>query len=170
MAPIRAKLKVSAIGRNILPSTPLSERIGIKTIRMINWPKTAEFMSLEAPSRVILSLSFCRSADSRETRSARRVLIWKAINSTMITAPSMMIPKSMAPRLIRLASTPKIYIMERAKSRLNGITDATTIPERKFPSSRTTTKITIRHPRTRFSVMVRVVRPISSLRSRKAFI
>ncbi len=36
IAPINAKLKVSAIGLNILPSTLLSDKIGIKTIKIIN--------------------------------------------------------------------------------------------------------------------------------------
>ena len=36
MAPRSAKLKVSAIGLNILPSTPLNDRIGMKTMRMMS--------------------------------------------------------------------------------------------------------------------------------------
>ena len=34
IAPIKAKLKVNAIGLNIFPSTPLKDSIGIKTIRI----------------------------------------------------------------------------------------------------------------------------------------
>lgn len=52
-----------------------------------------------------------------------------------MTAPSIMIPKSMAPRLIRLASTPKIYIKDSANSKHSGITEATTKPERRFPKT-----------------------------------
>ncbi len=51
-----------------------------------------------------------------------------------------------------------------------GITEATTNPERRFPKSRTTTKITIKHPKIKFSAIVKVVLLISSLRSRKALI
>ena len=90
--------------------------------------------------------------------------------STMMTAPSMIIPKSIAPKLIRLASTPKMYIIESAKSKLNGITEATTRPERKLPKSKTTTNTTIRQPRSRFSVIVNVVRPINSDRSKNPLI
>ena len=85
----------------------------------------------------------------------------------MITAPSMMIPKSIAPKLIKLASTPKIYINESANKRLSGMTEATTNPERRLPKSSTTTKITIKLPKMRFSATVNVVLAISSLRSRK---
>ena len=82
----------------------------------------------------------------------------------------MIIPKSIAPKLMRLASTPKIYMRESAKSNDMGITEATTKPERRFPKSKTTTKTTIKHPSIRFSAMVKVVFSISSLRSKKALI
>src|SRR5690606_23832564 len=36
MAPTNAKLNVSAIGLNILPSTPLSDKMGMNTMRMIS--------------------------------------------------------------------------------------------------------------------------------------
>ena len=112
------------------------------------------------------------NADRSSRGSALKVLasevILKAINSTMITAPSMMIPKSMAPKLIKLASTPKIFIRINAKNKHNGMTDATTSPERRFPSSNTTTKMTIKHPKMRFSLIVKLVFAINSLRSRKA--
>ncbi len=88
----------------------------------------------------------------------------------MITAPSMIIPKSMAPKLIKFASTSKMYIREIAKSKLNGMTEATTRPERTFPNSKTTTKITIRHPKIKFSVIVKVVRAINSERSKNPLI
>ena len=79
----------------------------------------------------------------------------------------MIIPKSMAPKLMRFASTPKMYINVSAKNKHMGMTEATTNPERKFPRSNTTTKITIKHPKMRFSATVKVVFPTSSPRSRK---
>ena len=82
----------------------------------------------------------------------------------------MMIPKSIAPKLSRLASTSKIFIIPKAKSKHKGITEATTKPLRQLPKRSTTTKITIRKPRIRFSLMVKVVFAMSSLRSRKALI
>ena len=44
IAPKTAKPKVNAIGRNILPSTPVKKRMGVNTMSMINWPKKAEFI------------------------------------------------------------------------------------------------------------------------------
>ena len=137
---------------------------------MINCPNTAEFIISEAPAIVILFLCSCRSAKEDSPDVSRFLASLKAINSTMITAPSIMIPKSIAPKLIRLASTSKRYIMERANSSDKGITEAMTNPERRLPRIRTTAKMTIRKPRSRFSVTVEVVLAMSSLRSRKALI
>ena len=78
----------------------------------------------------------------------------------------MIIPKSSAPRLIRLASMPKINIMERVKNNASGIMEAITNAERKLPSSNNTTRNTMMQPKIRFSKTVVVVLPISSLRSR----
>ncbi|MNS18955.1 hypothetical protein D3C72_506620 [compost metagenome] len=82
----------------------------------------------------------------------------------------MIIPKSMAPKLIKLASMPKIFINEIANNKQSGMTEATTNPERQLPNNRTTTKITIKHPRIKFSATVKVVFPTSSLRSRNPLI
>ena len=87
-----------------------------------------------------------------------------------MTAPSIIIPKSMAPKLIKLASIPKMFMKEMANNKHNGITEATTNPERQFPNKRTTTKITIKHPKIRFSATVKVVFPTNSLRSKNALI
>ncbi|MPM87512.1 hypothetical protein SDC9_134608 [bioreactor metagenome] len=57
MAPINAKMNVSAIGRNIFPSTPESESMGIKTMRIISCPKIAEFIMVDELFSVILSIS-----------------------------------------------------------------------------------------------------------------
>ncbi len=65
-----------------------------------------------------------------------------------------MIPKSMAPKLIKLASTPKRYMRDKAKSKHKGITEATTNPDLRLPNKITTTKMTIKHPKIRFSVTV----------------
>ncbi|OPZ30800.1 MAG: hypothetical protein BWZ00_00809 [Bacteroidetes bacterium ADurb.BinA174] len=83
----------------------------------------------------------------------------------MITPPSMMIPKSSAPKLIRLASMPKIYIKDNVNNNDKGIIDAIIIAVRKFPRMASTTRITMIQPKSRFSKTVIVVRPISSLRS-----
>ena len=166
MAPIRAKENDSAIGRNILPSTPESERIGMNTIKIMICPKMADFIIILELSMVISSLTWFSSIPFNPAKRFLFTANWWTVNSTMITAPSMMIPKSIAPRLIRFADKPKMYIMLMPNSRLIGITDATISPDRRLPSSNTTTKITIRAPRVRFSTTVAVVLPISSDRSR----
>ena len=52
IAPINAKLNTSAIGRNIFPSTPTNERIGIKTIMIIICPKMADRIIFDVPRKV----------------------------------------------------------------------------------------------------------------------
>ncbi len=42
MAPSRAKQKARAMGLNILPSTPVSDNTGMKTIMMMSCPKMAD--------------------------------------------------------------------------------------------------------------------------------
>ena len=96
--------------------------------------------------------------------------ISKTIPSTIITAPSTIIPKSIAPRLIKFAQTPKILIMIKANNRDNGITEAVMMPPRTFPSSKTNTKMTIRAPSTKLRAIVLVVRSIRLERSRNGFI
>ena len=87
--------------------------------------------------------------------------------STIITAPSTTIPKSKAPRDIRLAETPNRFIREIANKRDNGITEATIRPALKFPRSRTRIKMTIKPPSNKLVNTVEVVLPISSDRSIK---
>ena len=72
----------------------------------------------------------------------------------MMTAPSTIRPKSIAPRLMRLAEIPNTFIIDIANNIANGITDATTNPALQFPSKRTKMKMTIRPPSMRFVVTV----------------
>ncbi len=165
MAPSNAKLNDSAIGRNIFPSTSPSERMGINTIRIITCPKMAEFIILDAPLKVILSISFWRPSPICLPKSEFRNVRFTAINSTIITAPSIIIPKSRAPRLIRFTSMPKMYIMAMVKSIDSGMIDEMTSADRKFPNISNTTKNIMMNPMDRFSKTVNDVLPISSLRS-----
>ena len=59
--------------------------------------------------------------------------------------------KWIAPKLIKLASIPNIYIIDNVKSKANGITEATTIPDLKLPNNRITTKTTIIIPKIKFA-------------------
>ena len=170
IAPNKAKQNTNAIGINILPSTPESERIGMKTIKIIICPNIAERIIFVEPTKVIWSIYSARSSFGNLFITRVSAVILKAINSTIITAPSIIIPKSIAPKLIKLASTPKIFIRESANNIQSGITEATTSPDLKLPSSSITTKRTIKKPNIKFSAIVKVVLPINSLLSKKALI
>ena len=87
--------------------------------------------------------------------------------STTMTEPSTMIPKSMAPKLIRLALTPKSCIMPKAKSRESGMAVTTINPARRLPKKSTKTKMTIRAPSKRFFSTVWIARCTKSVRSKK---
>ena len=87
--------------------------------------------------------------------------------STIITAPSTIIPKSIAPKLIRFAQTSKTFININANNKDNGIVEATIKPPRQFPKRKIRTKITIKAPSIRLVETVDVVSAISLLRSNK---
>jgi hypothetical protein len=76
------------------------------------------------------------------------------VASTIITAPSTIIPKSIAPKLIRFPLTPNAFIKITANSIDNGITEATIKPARRFPRNKIRTKITINAPSSKFLVTV----------------
>ncbi len=63
--------------------------------------------------------------------------------STITTAPSTMMPKSMAPRERRFAGIPVTFIMRNAKSMETGIVVATTSADRTLPIKNTKTTTTI---------------------------
>ncbi len=130
----------------------------------------AELSILSVLFKVILSISFFLSDGFNCCKKLAFCEILKEINSTMITAPSMIIPKSMAPKLIKLASILKTYIIDKVKSKLNGMIEAITSPERILPNNNTTMKITIKLPKIKFSSTVKVVLPIKSLLSKKPLI
>ena len=95
------------------------------------------------------------------------LLICVTTASTMMTAESTIIPKSMAPRLIRLPSMPNAFIIPKAKSMLSGMTLATTSPARQLPRKSTSTKMTISPPSTRFRAIVPSTRSTSRVLSMK---
>ena len=88
----------------------------------------------------------------------------------MITAPSIIIPKSIAPRLIRLAHTLNCFMSMKANNRESGIVVAVIIPPRTLPNNITRANITMRAPSKRFVFTVLVVLSIRELRSRNGFI
>ena len=96
--------------------------------------------------------------------------MWNTIPSTIITAPSTMIPKSIAPNDIRFAQTPNCFIIINANNRDKGITEAVINPPRKLPKRSTKTNITMSDPSIRFFSTVLVVRAIRSLLLKKVSI
>ena len=66
-------------------------------------------------------------------------------DSTMITAPSIIKPKSSAPKLIKFPLTPNRFIIQIANNIDNGITDATSKPARRFPKNKIKTKLQIKY-------------------------
>ncbi|MNL00965.1 hypothetical protein D3C87_1214170 [compost metagenome] len=90
------------------------------------------------------------------------------VASTTINAPSTISPKSIAPKLIKLALTPNKRIIPNAKSMDNGIAEATIKPARRLPKKMTKTKITISAPSIKFFSTVPMARLTKSVRSEKA--
>ena len=82
--------------------------------------------------------------------------------SIMTTEPSTIRPKSMAPRLIRLAETPKVFIPRKLNSMDSGITAATISAARRSPRNRSRTTTTRTPPSNRLLRTVRMVRLITS--------
>ena len=85
--------------------------------------------------------------------------------STMITAESTIMPKSIAPSDMRLPSMPNAFIMPKAKSMLSGMTDATTSPARQLPRNSTSTNMTMSPPSMRLRAIVPSTLPTRSVRS-----
>ena len=152
---------VFAIGVNIFPSTPVNVRIGIYTMRIMICPKAAEFIIFSADSSTAASISDCESSFLYFFVASRC-----SVASTIITAPSTIKPKSIAPKLIKFALTPKTFIIPSANSMDKGIAEATIKPARRFPRNKTNTKMTISAPSTRFFSTVFMARSTRSVRSK----
>ena len=85
--------------------------------------------------------------------------------STMTTAPSMISPKSTAPRLIRLPDTRPCTMPVMANRKESGMARETMIAARTLPSSKRSTTMTSTAPSTRFFSTVAMVRSTNSVRS-----
>ena len=150
-----ASTTVIAMGRNIFPSTPLSDSTGTYTSRMTKTPKNE---------------GLATAAQAFATRSAQGIPSsapsprWNTC-STSTTAPSTRRPKSTAPRLMRLPDTPRPVIAAVAPSIATGIVSATTTPARPLPRVSSSTRHTRNPPSARLRATVRRVASTSSLRS-----
>ena len=152
--PNRAAIIVRAIGRNSFPSIPSSVRTGRKTIMMINSPNRVGRRTSTAASRMV---------SSHGLRGACAAC--RAQFSTMITELSTIKPKSIAPRLSRLAAMPDCSMTLPANSMASGIAVATIRPARRLPRNANSTATTSRAPASRLCFTVRITLSTSSVRS-----
>ena len=150
------------MGRNILPSVPCRVSTGRKTTVMIAMPKTigratcfADFSIITCRSTLLRGRpSSCPFSDSR-----------LMLDSVITTEPSTMIPKSIAPRLRRLAAIANSYIPMMAKSMARGITAATNSPARRLPKRTKRINTTRIAPAIKLCLTVRMTWAVSSVRS-----
>ena len=152
---------VWAMGVKYFPSMPVRVRIGKKTIRMIRTANVALRTTFEAPLATSASISSCVSF-LRSPRPYR----WARMPSRITIEPSTTIPKSMAPKLMRLADTPKMRIRINPNNMANGMTEATISPARILPKNSIKTTKTMRAPSTKFRITVEMFRLTSSERFR----
>ena len=162
-APSKAKPNVYAKGENIFPSTFWKEKIGIKAVIII---------SLEKNTAFALSLAVCRinpilDITLKAGIPTCRAFLSKATNtpSTITTAPSMIIPKSMAPIESRLADIPITRKQINANNRDNGIITATITVVRQSAMKIKTINVTSNIPSIKLCVTVFTARFTKSSRS-----
>ena len=129
---------------------------------MIIVPNRLGLITSPDPSTMVCRRS--RSASRPPFRRCRSASSLRQF-STMMTAPSTMMPKSIAPRLIRLALTRVSTMPVIVNSIASGITQAVTIAARMFPRTRNSTAITSSAPSTRFFSTVSMVASTRRVRS-----
>ncbi len=162
IAESKATTTVKAIGWNILPSTPVSEKIGKYTTVIIKIPKMLGLItSAVAFEAKLKRSSFVRSLPNLCCSIPKR----RRQFSIMITAPSTIKPKSKAPRLIKfpdtLFSTMPVIVISMAI----GITRAVMRAARKFPRRRNRITMTSNAPSARFFSTVLMVFSTKVVRS-----
>ena len=162
IAPSSASTTVTAIGWNMRPSTPVSAKIGRYTTMMISCPNSSGRRA---------SCAAAKTSWKRSPRvSGRPSRAWACASrrtqfSTITTAPSTMIPKSRAPRLIRLALTFWLTMPLKVNSIDSGMTIAVSTAARRLPRNRNSTAITSTAPSTRFFLTVAMALSTSTVRS-----
>ena len=132
-------MTVIAIGLNILPSIPARLRIGTYTTVMINTPKNIGLAtSFAALNTVSIRSRALKIPPVIRWRSPRR----RTIFSTITTAPSMISPKSMAPRLIRFPVMRQATMPDMANRKESGMASETINAARILPSNSNRMKAT----------------------------
>jgi len=107
---------VTAMGRKSFPSMRWKVRMGTYTVMMMSTAKVRGRAT---------SMAACWT--SRTTRRPVGLCCerWRRMFSVMMTAPSTMMPKSMAPRDRRLAGMPRRSMKMKAKRRESGMVTVT---------------------------------------------
>ncbi len=160
-APIRAETTEYAIGAKMRPSCRCSVKIGMWAAMMISIEN-----SVGRPTSTAASRMRClrRSSDSS-------LWPWLASESflntfsTTITAPSTMMPKSIAPSDSRLAGIPMKLRPRKVASSASGMVTATIAAARRLPRNIHSTIDTRSAPSSRLVNTVVSVLPISQVRS-----
>ncbi|CZH23965.1 Uncharacterised protein [Legionella pneumophila] len=156
-----AIITVSAIGKNIFPSTPVSVKIGKYTTVIINTPKILGLMT----SVVAYAITFKRSSKFN-TRYNACCCSPKCLMqfSTIMTAPSTIKPKSRAPKLIKLALILLVTIPVMVNSMDRGITMAVISAARTLPKNKNRMTQTNSAPSSRLFFTVLIVAFTSKVR------
>ncbi len=162
IAAISARTTVKAIGWNIFASIPLKAKIGKYTTKIISCPKIRGRRACRAAKNTSLNRSLCVNGRlSNCCAWARRRIQF----STITTAPSTIIPKSSAPRLIKLALIFFCAIPVKVNSMESGITQAVIRAARIFPKNKNSITITSTAPSTRFFCTVLIAFSTRDVRS-----
>ena len=136
--------------------------MGKYTTRMINCPKIKGRRACLAARKTSLKRSaLVNKRPFACCASAKRRIQF----STMTTAPSTIIPKSNAPKLIRLALIFCSAIPAKVNNMDSGITQAVISAARKFPKNKNRITMTRIAPSTRFFCTVLIARSTKSVRS-----
>ncbi len=162
-APNKAKPSVKASGENIFPSTFWKEKIGISAVMIISLEKKTAFALSLAALRInpIFDMTLNAGIPTSRAFLSRTT----KIPSTITTAPSIIIPKSMAPMDNKLADIPIIRRQMKANNNANGMTTATTTVVRQSAININTMKVTNRMPSIRLRVTVLTARSTKFSRS-----
>ncbi len=156
--PIMAKVMVSAIGLNSLPSSPVRENSGRNTTMMMRIANAVGLITSRAASRITwVLLTVCPT-------------LWESRRkpfSTITTAPSTIMPMPTARPAsdIRLADSPHCCIRMKLISMASGSARITTIAERTSPRNRNRMIATRMEPSTRALSAVLTAFSTSSVRS-----
>ena len=162
-APNNAKPIVNANGLNSFPSTFWNEKMGSKAVIMMSLDVKIDLPISTAVFRILLSLARLLKF-SIPSFSAQCASITNN-PSTITTAPSIIIPKSMAPIESILAVMPLTRIKIKANSKANGMMSATVTVVRQSARKMSKIMVTSVIPKNTFSPTVRMVWLLSSVRS-----